>query len=156
MQLNYFAAVRLILGVLPGMRARREGHIVNVSTAGVQFGAPRFAAYVASKAALDAFSRTLATEVLGDGIHVTTVYMGLVRTPMIEPTTVYRNLPAMSPARAARLVVDALRTRPAAVSSTLGTLAVILHALLPEVSDWFLNVLYRISPTGGAPGGRQG
>lgn len=138
------------------MRARREGHIVNVSTAGVQFGAPRFAAYVASKAALDAFSRTLATEVLGDGIHVTTVYMGLVRTPMIEPTTVYRNLPAMSPARAARLVVDALRTRPAAVSSTLGTLAVILHALLPEVSDWFLNVLYRISPTGGAPGGRQG
>jgi NAD(P)-dependent dehydrogenase (short-subunit alcohol dehydrogenase family) len=156
MQLNYFAAVRLILGVLPGMRARREGHIVNISTAGVQFGAPRFAAYVASKAALDAFSRTLASEVMGDGIHVTTVYMALVRTPMIEPTTVYRNLPALSPARAARLVVDALHTRPTAVSSTLGTLAVVLHALVPEVSDRLLNVLYRISSTGGAPGGGQG
>jgi NAD(P)-dependent dehydrogenase (short-subunit alcohol dehydrogenase family) len=152
MQLNYFAAVRLILGVLPGMRARRDGHIVNVSTAGLQFGAPRFAAYVASKAALDAFSRTLATEVMGDGICVTTVYMGLVRTPMIEASTVYRDVPAMSPVRAARSVVNALLTRPATVSSPFGTLAVILHALVPEVSDRVLNMLYRISPDRGAPG----
>jgi len=134
------------------MRARRDGHIVNVSTAGLQFGAPRFAAYVASKAALDAFSRTLATEVMGDGIRVTTVYMGLVRTPMIEASTVYRNVPAMSPVRAARSVVNALLTRPATVSSPFGTLAVILHALVPEVSDRVLNMLYRISPDRGAPG----
>ena len=152
MQLNYFAAVRLILAFLPTMRARRQGHIVNVSSAGVQFGAPRFAAYVASKAALDAFSRTLATEVMGDNIHVTTVYMSLVRTPMIEPTRIYRNMPALSPARAAKQVVDALFTQPAAVSSAFGTLAVVLHALLPEISDRVLNVLYRISPEGGPPG----
>jgi NAD(P)-dependent dehydrogenase (short-subunit alcohol dehydrogenase family) len=157
MQLNYFAAVRLILGVLPGMRARRQGHIVNISTAGVQFGAPRFAAYVASKAALDAFSRTLATEVMGDGIHVTTVYMGLVRTPMIEPTRVYHHVPALSPTRAARLVVDALRTQPATVSTPFGTLAEVLHAIAPEVSDRMLNVLYRIFPAGDSPDqGRSG
>ncbi|HZR84541.1 MAG TPA: SDR family oxidoreductase [Candidatus Binatia bacterium] len=152
MQLNYFAAVRLILAFLPGMRARRHGHVVNVSTAGVQFGAPRFAAYVASKAALDAFSRSLATEVMADGIHVTTVYMGLVRTPMIEPTRVYRNLPAMSPEHAAAQVVDALFSQPATVSSAFGTLAVILHVLAPEVSDRVLSMLYRISPEGrGSP-----
>jgi short-subunit dehydrogenase len=150
MQLNYFAAVRLILGFLPGMRARRQGHVVNVSTAGVQFGAPRFAAYVASKAALDAFARTLATEVMNDGIHVTTVYMGLVRTPMIEPTRVYRNLPAMSPSSAAEQVVNAIIAQPAAVGSVFGTLAVITHALVPEMSDRVLNLIYRFSPEGNA------
>ena len=148
MQLNYFAAVRLILGFLPSMRARRQGHIVNVSTAGLQFGAPRFAAYVASKAALDALSRSLATELMAEGIHVTTVYMGLVRTPMIEPSGVYSHMPAMSASQAAKRVVNAILTRPAEVSSLFGTLAVVLHALTPDLADRVLNIIYRISPEG--------
>src|SRR5262249_28114829 len=94
MALNYFGSLRLILGLLPGMRARRRGHVINVSSAGVQIGTPLFSAYVASKAALDAFSRVAAAEARQDGIRFSTVHMPLVRTPMIEPTEAYRNVPA--------------------------------------------------------------
>ena len=97
MQLNYFGAVRLTLAVLPGMRARRSGHVVNVSTLGVQTSTPRFSAYLASKAALDAFTRVAAAECLGDDVRFTTVHMPLVRTPMIEATKLYDRMPALSP-----------------------------------------------------------
>ncbi|MEA2374103.1 MAG: hypothetical protein QOD53_566, partial [Thermoleophilaceae bacterium] len=93
MQLNYFGALRLILSFLPGMRERKTGHIINVSSIGVQTNTPRFSAYVASKAALDAFSRCVAPEVIGDGVHITTIYMPLVRTPMIAPTNIYDAFP---------------------------------------------------------------
>ena len=69
MQLNYFGALKLILAFLPGMRERKSGHIINVSSIGVQTNTPRFSAYVASKAALDAFSRCVAPEVVGDGVQ---------------------------------------------------------------------------------------
>ena len=90
MQLNYFGAVRLILTLLPVMRqhspdGRYGGHIINISSIGVQTNTPRFSAYVASKAALDAFSRCIASEVIDDGVHLTTIHMPLVRTPMIAP-----------------------------------------------------------------------
>jgi short-subunit dehydrogenase len=93
MALNYFAPVKLMLDLLPVMRERGSGHIINVSTIGLQINTPRFAAYLASKAALDAFSRSIGPEVIGDGVHITTVYMPLVRTPMIAPTKIYDRLP---------------------------------------------------------------
>jgi NAD(P)-dependent dehydrogenase (short-subunit alcohol dehydrogenase family) len=104
MQLNYFGAVRLILDLLPAMREHRSGHIINVSTAGVQTSAPMFSAYLGSKAALDAFSRSISFEVARDGIAISTVYMPLVRTPMIAPTKVYEEWPALTPEEAADLV----------------------------------------------------
>ena len=100
MALNYFGAVRLILGLLPHMTERRFGHIVNVSSIGVQANPPRFSAYVASKAALDAFSRIVATETYGDGVTFTTIHMPLVRTPMIGPTKLYDAFPTISPEEA--------------------------------------------------------
>ena len=102
MQLNYFAPVKLILNLLPVMRERESGHIVNISTIGLQTNTPRFSAYLASKAALDAFSRSIAPEIIDDGVHITTVYMPLVRTPMIAPTKIYDRFPTLSPEEAAR------------------------------------------------------
>ena len=93
MQLNYFGALRVTIALLPGMVARRRGHIVNISSIGVLTNAPRFSAYVASKAALDAFSRCAASEYADTGVNFTTINMPLVRTPMIAPTKLYKNVP---------------------------------------------------------------
>ena len=107
-QLNYLGAVRLILALLPSMRARKSGHIINVSSIGTQTNPPRFSAYVASKAALDAFSRVIASEVIDDGVHLTTIHMPLVRTPMIAPTRMYDVFPAISPEEAAEMIAGAM------------------------------------------------
>ena len=117
MAINYFGAVRLVLALLPHMVERRFGHIVNVSSIGVQANPPRFSAYVASKAALDAFSRIVATETYGDGVTFTTIHMPLVRTPMISPTRLYDAFPTSSPERAAEMVVDALIERPKQINT---------------------------------------
>ncbi|WP_249011953.1 SDR family NAD(P)-dependent oxidoreductase [Conexibacter sp. DBS9H8] len=135
MALNYFGAVRLTLGVLPGMRARRSGHIINISTMGLQTNTPRFSAYLASKAALDAFARSIAPEIVLDRVDITTVYMPLVRTPMIAPTKHYERLPALSPDAAADLVCEAIRKRPKRVSTPLGTLSNAAYAAVPAVQD---------------------
>src|SRR5204862_6837218 len=117
MELNYFGPVKLILRLLPGMRERGSGQIVNVSTLGVQTNTPRFSAYVASKAALDAFSRSVASEVVDDGVHFSTVYMPLVRTPMSAPTGHYQNFPAKSPEEAADMICEAITGRHKRVST---------------------------------------
>ncbi len=104
MQLNYFGAVKLILKLLPVMRERRSGQIINVSSIGVQTNTPRFSAYVASKAALDAFSRCIASEIIDDGVYVSTIYMPLVRTPMIKPTKMYDRFPTITPDKAADMI----------------------------------------------------
>lgn len=135
MALNYFGAVRLILGLLPAMRERQSGHIINVSTMGLQTNIPRFSAYLASKAALDAFSRSIASEIIMDQINITTIYMPLVRTPMIAPTKHYDRLPALSPESAAHLICEAIRKRPKRVSTPLGTLVDATYAALPAVQD---------------------
>jgi NAD(P)-dependent dehydrogenase (short-subunit alcohol dehydrogenase family) len=135
MALNYFGAVRLILGLLPGMRERGGGHIVNVSTMGLQTNTPRFSAYLASKAALDAFSRSIASEVVLDGIYFTTVYMPLVRTPMIAPTKHYDRLPALSPEAAAAMICDGIRKRPKRVSTALGSFSDATYAMAPAIQD---------------------
>ena len=97
MQLNYFGAIALIMAALPSMKEHGGGHIINITSIGGQTYPPRFAAYVASKAALDAYSRCLASEVAADGIDITTVHMPLVRTPMIAPTGIYKNFPDHQP-----------------------------------------------------------
>jgi NAD(P)-dependent dehydrogenase (short-subunit alcohol dehydrogenase family) len=147
MQLNYFGAVRMILGFLPSMSKRRRGHIVNVSSVGCLANVPRFSAYVASKAALDAFSRCLSPEVRDRNIDVTTVYMPLVRTPMIAPTKIYRYFPTITAEDAADLVVKAIVDRPKRVSTTLGVTAEISYALWPKINDYILNLGFQMFPT---------
>ena len=120
MALNYHAPVALIAAFLPGMLERQSGHVVNISTIGVQSHPPRFSAYVASKAALDAYARCLGNEVERDGIAVTTIHMPLVRTPMIEPTPKFRQFPSLAPEQAARLIADAIVHRPNNISTLLG------------------------------------
>jgi NAD(P)-dependent dehydrogenase (short-subunit alcohol dehydrogenase family) len=156
MALNYFAPVRLILGLLPHMTERRFGHIVNISSIGVQANPPRFSAYVASKAALDAFSRVVASETYGDGITFTTVHMPLVRTPMIRPTKMYDAFPASSPEDAADMVLQALRDRPKEVGTRLGTMAEVLYATAPKLVDQLLHVAYQTFPDSKAATGDAG
>jgi short-subunit dehydrogenase len=152
MALNYFGSLRLILGLMPGMRARRSGHIINVSSAGVLARTPRFAAYIASKAALDAFTQVAAAEAYGDHVYFSTVYMPLVRTPMIEPTAIYRTAPALTPEQAAELTLSALLSRKSKISTMFGDFLAASHALRPTGTLRVLNAVYRM--TAGASQGR--
>jgi short-subunit dehydrogenase len=155
MALNYFAPVKLILNLLPVMRMRGSGHIVNISTIGLQVNTPRFAAYLASKAALDAFSRSIGPEVIGDGVHITTVYMPLVRTPMIAPTKAYDRLPVASPEEAAQMVTEAIRKRPKRIATTLGSIGQLTYALAPGAQDLVVNRAYQLFPESGQPVDRR-
>jgi short-subunit dehydrogenase len=146
MQLNYFAPVKLILDVLPSMRDRGTGHIINISTIGLQTNTPRFSAYLASKAALDAFSRSIAPEIIDDGVHITTVYMPLVRTPMIAPTKIYDRFPTLSPEEAADMITDAIRKRPKRVATMLGNLGQLSYAVAPGAQDLVVNRAYKLFP----------
>ncbi len=146
MQLNYFGAVRLITGLLPSMTQQRFGHIINVSSIGVQTGVPRFSAYVASKAALDAYSRIAASETLGSGVTFTTIHMPLVRTPMIAPTKMYDAFPAITPREAGEMVCEAIRSKPKAINTRLGTAAEVLYALAPKAVDQVLHLAYKAFP----------
>jgi NAD(P)-dependent dehydrogenase (short-subunit alcohol dehydrogenase family) len=153
MTLNYFAAVRMIYALLPHMSERHFGHIVNVSSIGVQTAPPRFSAYVASKAALDAFSRVVASETWSDGVTFTTIHMPLVRTPMISPTKIYDAFPTLSPEQAAAMVVRALIERPKRISTRLGTFGEVVYAVAPRAVDAVLSVAYRVFPDSKAAGG---
>ena len=153
MQLNYFGAVKLILKLLPVMRERKTGQIVNVSSIGVQTNTPRFSAYVASKAALDAFSRCIASEIVDDGVHITTIHMPLVRTPMINPTKMYDRFPTLTPERAADLICEAIIHRPKRIATPLGTLGQLLYAINPRSMDYILNSAYKLFPDSGAAKG---
>jgi short-subunit dehydrogenase len=134
------------------MRERRSGHIINISTMGLQTNTPRFSAYLASKAALDAFSRSIGSEIIGDGVHITTVYMPLVRTPMIAPTKMYDRFPALSPEDAADMICEAIRKRPKRVSTTLGGLSQLSYAAMPGAQDLVLNRAVRLFSDGGGSG----
>jgi short-subunit dehydrogenase len=149
MQLNYFGPVKLILDLLPVMRERSSGHIINISTIGLQTNAPRFAAYLASKAALDAFSRSIGPEVISDGVHITTVYMPLVRTPMIAPTKIYDYFPTLSPEEAANMIGEAIRKRPKRMGTALGNLGQLTYAIAPGAQDLVVNRAYQLFPEGG-------
>ncbi len=153
-QLNYLGALRLILALLPAMQARKSGHIINISSIGVQTNPPRFSAYVASKAALDAFSRVIASEVKGDKIHLTTINMPLVRTPMIAPTRMYDMFPAITPEEAAEMIAKAMVNRPKKVATKLGNFGELLYAVAPKASDSILNRAYKLFPDSQAAKGK--
>jgi NAD(P)-dependent dehydrogenase (short-subunit alcohol dehydrogenase family) len=146
MRLNYFGALKLILAFLPGMRERKSGQIINVSSIGVQTNTPRFSAYVASKAALDAFSRCAAPECVDDNVKFTTIYMPLVRTPMIAPTDIYKAFPTLTPDEAAQMLCDAMIDKPKRLASRLGTFGEVLYAVSPKTVDIVLNTAYHLFP----------
>ena len=146
MGLNYFAALRLTLGLLPQMSAKRRGHIINISSIGVLTNAPRFSAYVASKAALEAWTRCAAAEFIDRGVEFTTINMPLVRTPMIAPTKFYEQVPTLSPEEAADLVVYAIIHRPVRIATRLGVFGQMLHALLPRIAQIIMNTAFRMFP----------
>lgn len=153
MQLNYFGAIRLIMGLTAALTG--GGHVVNISSIGVQTNPPRFAAYVASKAALDAWSRVVSSEVIGDGISFTSIHMPLVRTPMIAPTKIYQRFPTISSSQAADLVLKAMREKPTELNTIVGTAGEITHAIAPTAMFRVLNQAYKMFPDSAAARGTQ-
>ena len=150
MQLNYFGALRVTLGLLPAMAARGGGHVINISSIGVLTNAPRFSAYVASKAALEAWTNCAAAEFADTGVRFTTINMPLVRTPMIAPTQVYRDAPALTPAEAAQFVVRAIIEQPARIATEVGMLGLGVQLAAPHVGQIIMNGAYRLSADGEA------
>jgi thioester reductase-like protein len=155
MQLNYFGAIRLILGFVPTMVAQKRGHIINISSIGVLSNAPRFAAYVASKSALDAFSACAASEFLDKNVNFTTINMPLVRTPMIAPTKMYESIPTLSPEEAAGLVVDAIVHKPVRIATRLGVFGAVCHAVAPKLTQVLLNTAFNMFPDSPAAQGKK-
>ena len=150
MQVNYFGSLRLTMGLLPKMIAKRAGHIINISSIGVLTNAPRFSAYVASKAALDAWTRCAASEFVDRGIEFTTVNMPLVKTPMIAPTKLYDNVPTLTPEDAADMIVEAIVHRPVRIATRLGIFGQVLHAAAPRIAQIVMNTAYRMFPDSSA------
>lgn len=146
MQLNFFGALRLIFGFAPTMLARKQGHIINISSIGVLASPPRFSAYVASKAALDAFSWCAASEFADSHVRFTTVNMPLVRTAMIAPTKLYDAFPALTPDQAAEMVMKAVIEKPKRVATALGIVGAMAQALTPGISEFVLNQAYHLFP----------
>lgn len=153
MQLNYFGCLRVTMGLLPGMVAKHKGHVVNISSIGVLTNAPRFSAYVASKAALDAWTRCASSEYADQGITFTTINMPLVRTPMIAPTKIYNNVPTLSPEEAADMVAQACIRKPVRIATRLGIFGELLHALAPRVAQISMNTTFRMFPDSSAAKG---
>jgi len=155
MQLNYFGSLRVTTGFLPGMVARHKGHVVNISSIGVLTNAPRFSAYVASKAALDAWARCASSEFADQGIGFTTINMPLVRTPMIAPTGLYNNVPTLSPEEAADMIAQACIFKPVRIATRLGITGQILHAVLPRIAQIAMNTSFRMFPDSTAAKGAK-
>ncbi|PTT42459.1 short chain dehydrogenase [Acidovorax sp. HMWF018] len=155
MQLNYFGCLRVTMGFLPGMVAKRKGHVVNISSIGVLTNAPRFSAYVASKAALDAWTRCASSEFADQGITFTTINMPLVRTPMIAPTKIYNNVPTLSPEEAADMIAQACIFKPVRIATRLGITGQLLHALVPRVAQITMNTSFRMFPDSTAAKGSK-
>lgn len=156
MQLNYFGCLRVTMGLLPSMVEKRRGHVVNISSIGVLTNAPRFSAYVASKAALDAWTRCASSEFQDQGITFTTINMPLVRTPMIAPTKIYNNVPTLSPEEAADMIADACISKPVRIATRLGITGQLLHALVPRVAQIAMNTSFRMFPDSSAAKGDKG
>jgi len=157
MQLNYFGALRVTMGLLPKMTEKRHGQVINISSIGVLTNAPRFSAYVASKAALDAWTRCAASEFADVGVKFTTINMPLVRTPMIAPTRLYSNVPTLSPEEAADMIVEAIVHKPVQIATRLGVLGQVLHAVVPRLAQIIMNTSFRMFPdSDAAKGGKDG
>jgi NAD(P)-dependent dehydrogenase (short-subunit alcohol dehydrogenase family) len=156
MQLNYFGCLRVTMGLLPGMVKKKRGHVVNISSIGVLTNAPRFSAYVASKAALDAWTRCASSEFADQGITFTTINMPLVRTPMIAPTKIYNNVPTLSPEEAADMIAQACIAKPVRIATRLGITGELLHAVSPRIAQIVMNSSFRMFPDSDAAKGDKG
>ncbi|MCC8988355.1 MAG: SDR family oxidoreductase [Candidatus Contendobacter sp.] len=154
MQLNYFGALRLIMGFIPSMLKKKRGHVINISSIGVLSNAPRFSAYVSSKAALDAFARCAVAEFSDSGIEFTTINMPLVRTEMIAPTKIYEHVPTLSPEEAADLIVQAIIYKPERIATRTGIFAQVLHAVAPKLYAVIMNTAFRLFPESTAAKGQ--
>jgi NAD(P)-dependent dehydrogenase (short-subunit alcohol dehydrogenase family) len=144
MRINYLAAVQLTLAVLPGMIAHGGGQVINVSSIGVLSNAPRFTAYNASKAALEAFSRSAAAEFKERGVQFSVINMPLVRTPMVAPTQLYAQLKLLEPEQAAERICDAIVRRPARVTSGMGLLSLAVELVAPDVARAIMSQSFRL------------
>ncbi len=153
MAVNYFGAVRMVLALLPHWRERRFGHVVNVSSAGVQARSPKYSSYLPSKAALDAFTDVVSSETLSDHITFTTIHMPLVQTPMIVPSRRLNPVPAISAEHAAAMVVRALVEKPVRIDTPLGTLADAGNYFTPKLARRVLHQLYLGYPDSAAARG---
>ncbi len=156
MQLNYFGCLRITMGLLPGMARKKRGHVVNISSIGVLTNAPRFSAYVASKAALDAWTRCASSEFADQGITFTTINMPLVRTPMIAPTKIYNNVPTLAPEEAADMIAQACIAKPVRIATRLGIFGELLHAVSPRIAQIVMNTTFRMFPDSDAAKGDKG
>ena len=155
MSVNYYGALRLTLGLLPSMMKKRRGHVINISSIGVLTNAPRFSAYVASKAALDAWTRCASSEFADMGIQFTTVNMPLVRTPMIAPTKIYSQVPTLTPEEAADMIAEAIVYKPVRIATRLGVFGEVLHALVPRIAQIIMNTTFRMFPDSVAAAGKK-
>ncbi len=155
MQLNYFAVVRLTMALMPSL-LERGGHVVNISSIGVLSNAPRFSAYVSSKAAMEAWTRCAAAEYADRGVTFTIINMPLVRTPMIAPTKIYDQVPVATPDEAADMVAEAITDRPKRIATRLGIAAEVLHLVAPRVTEVVMNTAYRMFPDSASAQGGQG
>ena len=155
MAVNYFGAVRMVLALLPHWRERRFGHVVNVSSAGVQARSPKYSAYLPTKAALDAFSEVVATETLSDHVTFTNIHMPLVATPMIKPSRKLNPVPPISAEHAAAMVVRGLIDKPLRIDTPLGTLSEAGHYFTPKLSRRILHQVYLGYPDSAAARGES-
>ena len=156
MRINYFAVVRLTLGLLPSMVSNGGGHVIGISSIGVLGNAARFAGYNASKAAMESFMRCAAAEYSDRGVHFTVINMPLVRTPMVEPTRLYQRFPLITADRAADLVCDALIDKPERLATPLGILARLVEILAPHLNTAIMSETFRMFPESEAAGGKPG
>lgn len=146
MDINYFGALRMMLAFLPGMVERGVGQVINISSISVLTNHPRFSAYSASKSALEAFTRSAASEYANKGVKFTTINMPLVKTPMIEPTQIYNHVPILTPEQAVELIIKAIIQKPARIATRLGLFSVLLNDLLPSVNRLLMNAGCRMLP----------
>ncbi|MEE4660675.1 MAG: SDR family oxidoreductase [Halieaceae bacterium] len=155
MQVNYFGAVRLVMGLAPSMLERRQGHVINISSISTLTASPRFSAYVASKSALDAWTRAAAVEFSDRNVRFTTIHMPLVRTPMISATTIYDHMPVLTPDEAVDLVVDAVIHKDKRIASRLGIFLQVVTAVAPRFSELLMNTVFRMFPDSAAAKGEK-
>jgi NAD(P)-dependent dehydrogenase (short-subunit alcohol dehydrogenase family) len=155
MQLNYFGAVRVTMGLLPSMSARKAGQVINISSISTLTASPRFAAYVASKSALDAWTLAAASEYSDRNVHFSTIHMPLVRTPMTAVTTVYESMPLLTPDQAADKVVDAVIHKPKRIATHTGVFLQVVNALMPKVAEVIANTVFRMFSDSAAARGEK-
>ena len=171
MKAHFWGPLNTILAVLPEMRERQDGRIVNISSIGGKIAVPHLVPYSASKFALVGLSKGLFTELRKDGIVVTTVCPGLMRTGSPRNAnfkgkhrdeyawfSISDSLPVTSikAERAARQIVDACKQGRAELIITVqAKLAVTFDALFPEASAEMLALVNRLLPEPGGIGERS-